>query len=71
MFNVVVAIIFGPSIFAIDSQAADLDGAWTATAQTAASILSMLTPFVLGVIALGLVIDMLKKVVDLVRSISP
>jgi hypothetical protein len=31
----------------------------------------MVAPFVLGVIALGLVIYMIKKVVDLVRSISP
>jgi hypothetical protein len=68
--NVVVAMIFGPSIFAIDLQAADLAGAWTATAQVVASVLSMVTPFVLGVIALALVIDMIKKVVDLVQSIS-
>ena len=69
--NVVVAMIFGPAIFTVDAQAASADGAWTTTPQVAASALSMVTPFVLGVIALALVIDMLKKVIDLVRSISP
>jgi hypothetical protein len=29
------------------------------------------SPFVLGVIALALVIDLIKKVIDLVRSVSP
>lgn len=69
--NVVVAMIFGPAVFAVDAQAAGVDGAWTTTTQVVASVLSMVTPFVLGVIALALVIDMIKKVVDLVRSISP
>jgi hypothetical protein len=66
--NVVVAMIFGPPIFAVDPQ---LDSATIPTAQTVTSTLAMIAPFVLGVIALGLVIDMIKKVVDLVRSISP
>jgi hypothetical protein len=69
--NVVVAMIFGPAILAVGAQAASMDGAWTTTAQVVATALSMVTPFVLGVIALALVIDMIKKVVDLVRSISP
>ena len=69
--NVVVAMIFGPAIFAVNAQAASVGGAWTTTAQAVASILSMLAPFILGVIALALVIDMIKKVVDLVRSFSP
>lgn len=69
--NVVVSMIFGPAIFAIDAQAASVDGAWTSTVQAVVTVLSMVTPFVLGVIVLALVIDMIKKVVDLVRSISP
>jgi hypothetical protein len=66
--NVVVAMIFGPAIFAVNLQ---VDGAWMSTAQAVALALTRVAPFVLGVIALGLVIDMIKKVVDLVRSISP
>ena len=69
--NLAVFMIFGPAVFAVDAQAAGVDGAWTTTTQVVASVLSMVTPFVLGVIALVLVIDMIKKVVDLVRSISP
>lgn len=69
--NIVVSMIFGPAIFAFGAQSAGLDEAWTTTAQTVASALSMVAPFVLGVIALGLMVDMIKKVVDLVRSISP
>ncbi len=41
------------------------------TAEAVVSAFSLVAPFVLGVIALALVIDMIKKVVDLVRSISP
>jgi hypothetical protein len=69
--NVVVAMIFGPAVFAVDAQVAGAAGAWTTATQIVASVLSMVTPFVLGVIALALVLDMIKKVVDLVRSISP
>ena len=69
--NVVVAMIFGPPIFAVDPQAASADSAWIPTAEAVVSALSLTAPFVLGVIALALVVDMIKKVVDLVRSISP
>lgn len=69
--NVVVSMIFGPAIFAVDPQAAGAGSAWAPLAEVLASVLPMVTPFVLGVIALALVIDLLKKVIDLVRSISP
>lgn len=64
--NVVVAMILGPASFAVDGQTVSVD----ATAQAVTSALSMVTPFVLGVIALALVIDMIKKVIALVRSLS-
>ncbi len=69
--NVVVSMIFGPAIFVVDPQATDAGSAWAPLAEVLASVLPLLTPFVLGFIALALVVDMLKKVVDLVRSISP
>jgi hypothetical protein len=69
--NVVVSMIFGPAICAVDPQAASADSAWMPTAEAVVSAFSLVAPFVLGVIALALVIDMIKKVVDLVRSISP
>lgn len=71
VLNVVVSMIFGPAIFVVDPQAADAGSAWASSAEVMASFLPILSPFVLGVIALSLVIDMLKKVIDLVRSISP
>ena len=69
--NVVVSMIFGPAIFAVDPKAAGAGSAWVSLAEVLASVLPMVTPFVLGVIALALILDLLKKVVDLVRSISP
>ncbi len=69
--NVVVSMIFGPSMFAVDPQIASLDNAALSVAEAITSALTLVAPFVLGVIALALVIDMIKKVVDLVRSISP
>lgn len=66
--NVVVSMIFGPAIFAVHPQA---DSAWATTGQTMVSILSQIAPFVLGVIALALVVDLIKKVVALARSVSP
>jgi hypothetical protein len=69
--NVVVSMIFGPAIFAVDPQAAGANSAWIPTAEAMVSALSLVAPFVLGVIALALVIDLIKKVIDLVRSVSP
>jgi len=69
--NVVVAIIFGPSIFAVAPSLASLDSATASVAEAIVSALTLVSPWVLGVIALALVIDLIKKVVDLVRSISP
>lgn len=59
-------MILGPASFAVDAQIVSVD----ATAQAVTSALSMVTPFILGVIALALVIDMIKKVIALVRSLS-
>lgn len=69
--NVVVSMIFGPAIFAVDAQAASLDSAASTTAAAMVSAFNLVTPFVLGVIGLALVIDLIKKVIDLVRSVSP
>ncbi len=69
--NVVVSMIFGPAVFAVNTQMSNLDSAATSVAETIVSALNLATPFVLGVIALALVIDLIKKVIDLVRSVSP
>ncbi len=69
--NLVVAMIFGPSIFAVDPSVANLDTASASVAEAIVSAMTLVSPWVLGVIALALVIDLIKKVVDLVRSISP
>jgi hypothetical protein len=69
--NVVVSMIFGPAIFAINTQMSSLDSAAASVAEAMVSAFNLVSPFVLGVIALALVIDLIKKVIDLVRSVSP
>ncbi len=69
--NIVAAMIFGPSLFAVDPELITADSGSMSLAVTIASWLSLVAPFILGIIAIGLVIDLIKKVVDLVRSISP
>jgi hypothetical protein len=69
--NLVVSMIFGPSIFAVNTSATSLDSASVSVAEAIAAGLSLVAPWVLGVIGLALVVDLIKNVVGLVRSVSP
>jgi hypothetical protein len=69
--NVVVSMIFGPAILSVNAQMSSLDSATASVAEAMVSAFNLVAPFVLGVIALALVIDLIKKVIDLVRSVSP